>query len=618
MGSELNDTDERFERATDELAALRRFPGTAKEFWPRLLAACAHLALADVAALMLGRPGQTPRWIKISEWNAGGAATRQRANFAAFIEQAAERGLGEGSFVEQDDEMTGAFTVGVRMKLASAEDELVLVAQLLDFTEAAARDALVRLSLAADTPALYQANLASRQAQADVEKFATVLDLMVPVNAEKRFIAALLALCNGVAARLVCDRASVGWIEGGYVRLKAISRTEKFDRQMAAAQSLEAVMEECADQDEEILWPMPDGAGVVARDHEKFVKEQSAGHLCSVPLRIDSEVVAVLACERQTAPFTVVEMQQLRLLCDQLAPRLGDLKKRDRWVGARAASALREQAAKLIGPEHTWPKVFAILGVILLAVLFLWRVNYRVEGTFILRSDAVSYLTAPFEGFIEKVMVRPGDALSKGAEIVALNRADLLLEQSAAAAEITRYEREMEKARAGNLLAEMRISQALMEESKAKLDLVIHRLENAVLRAPFDGVIVEGDLRERISSPVKQGEPLYKLARIEGLYVEAEVNERDIKNLAVGSESEFAFVSQPRTTFKATVQSIEAAALAKKDGNVFVVRLKPTESAEKWWRPGMTGLCKIESGKRTLWWIFTHRTVDFLRMKFWW
>ncbi len=451
-----------------------------------------------------------------------------------------------------------------------------------------------------------------------MEKFATVLDLMVPVNAEKRFIAALLALCNGVAARLGCDRTSVGWIEGGYVRLKAISRTEKFDRQMAAAQALEAVMEECADQDEEILWPMPDGAGVVARDHEKFAKEHNAGHLCTVPLRVDSKVVAVLACERQTSAFTVTEMQQIRLLCDQLTPRLGDLKRSDRWIGARAASGIREQAAKLLGPEHTWPKIFSILGVILVAALFLVRVNYRVEGTFILRSDAVSYLTAPFEGFIDKVAVRPGDYLVKGAEVVSLNRSDLLLEQSAAAAEITRYEREMEKARAGKLLAEMRISQALADESRAKFDLIAHRLENAVLRAPFDGVIVEGDLRERISSPVKQGEPLYKFARIEGLYVEAEVNERDVKHLAVNTQAEFAFVAQPRTTFKATVISIESAALAKKDGNVFVVRLKPEDSVEKWWRPGMTGLCKIETSKRSLWWIFTHRTVDFLRMKFWW
>jgi hypothetical protein len=32
----------------------------------------------------------------------------------------------------------------------------------------------------------------------------------------------------------------------------------------------------------------------------------------------------------------------------------------------------------------------------------------------------------------------------------------------------------------------------------------------------------------------------------------------------------------------------------------------------------MSGVCKLPVEKRTLFWIFTHRTVDFLRMFFWW
>jgi hypothetical protein len=37
-----------------------------------------------------------------------------------------------------------------------------------------------------------------------------------------------------------------------------------------------------------------------------------------------------------------------------------------------------------------------------------------------------------------------------------------------------------------------------------------------------------------------------------------------------------------------------------------------------WWRPGMSGIGKIEAGERTLFWIIFHRTIDFLRMFFWW
>ena len=32
----------------------------------------------------------------------------------------------------------------------------------------------------------------------------------------------------------------------------------------------------------------------------------------------------------------------------------------------------------------------------------------------------------------------------------------------------------------------------------------------------------------------------------------------------------------------------------------------------------MSGLCKLSVQKRTLFWILTHRTADFLRMKLWW
>jgi multidrug resistance efflux pump len=263
-------------------------------------------------------------------------------------------------------------------------------------------------------------------------------------------------------------------------------------------------------------------------------------------------------------------------------------------------------------------KVFAILGVLLVAALFLIRVPYRVEGTFILRAEGVGYVTAPFDGYIEKVNARPGDHLAKDAEIVLLNRAELLLEQSNAAADMGRYEREAEKARANKQLAEMRIADALKEQARAKLALIAHRLDAAVLKAPFEGVIVEGDLRERISSPVKTGEALYKVARLDGLYVEAEVNERDVREILNSKRAEFAFVSQPKQSFAATVVAIEPAALAKKDLNVFLVRLKPDAAPEAWWRPGMTGLCKISVENRSLWWIFTHRTADFLRLKLWW
>jgi len=39
--------------------------------------------------------------------------------------------------------------------------------------------------------------------------------------------------------------------------------------------------------------------------------------------------------------------------------------------------------------------------------------------------------------------------------------------------------------------------------------------------------------------------------------------------------------------------------------------------AQTWWRPGMSGVAKLDAGTRTPLWIATHRTLDYLRLRWW-
>jgi multidrug resistance efflux pump len=282
------------------------------------------------------------------------------------------------------------------------------------------------------------------------------------------------------------------------------------------------------------------------------------------------------------------------------------------------ARRTKAQCAKLLGPEHTWAKVIAVLGAIALFILFFIPVNYRVEGNFILKSDAVSYLTAPFDGFIKEVAVRPGDRVTKESILLQMNTDELAIEEANSVADQVRFQREAEKARATNGLAEMKIALALADQAKARLDMIRLRLKQSAIRASFDGVVVEGDLRERIGAPIKQGDALFKTTKLEGMFVEAEVNQRDVQNVKVNAAGEIAFVTQPKLKFPVTVERVYPAAITKEGENIFIVRANLTGSPAEWWRPGMSGLLKAEAGKRTLFWILTHRTVDFLRMWLWW
>ena len=617
MAIETKADGEGMAQALTELAELRRFAGAPKEFWPRLLAALAVISGASKATMLL-KEGDG-RWKMIGEWSGNDGPSRLGSIYTSQLEQLAGACEADGNALNSLDGSRGSahFALGVRQQLLT--NQVCVAAFLLsEFSPTAARETQVRLQLGADVPRSWQEFLAGQQAKSDITCFAKTLDLLAAVNTETRFLAAALAFCNGLATGLACDRVSLGWLGGGYVKLRAISRTEKFNRQMEAAQALEAAMDECLDQDEELLWPAPEGANVVARDHEKFSREQKVPHLCSLPLRVEGKAAAVLMCERAATPFTPLEVQQLRLSCDQAIRWLADLHRRDRWFGARCAAWWKDQLAVIVGPKHTWAKVTSLVVAALLLALFIVRVPYRVEGNFILKSDEVQSRTAPFDGYIEQVFVRPGDVVKAGGPLVKFVTRELELEESSALADLGHFQREAEKARATNGLAEMRIALSQADQAKARLDLVRHRLGEATLRSPLDGVIVEGDLRERLAAPVKQGDLLIKIARIENLYVEAEVNERDIHEILGKQRGEIAFVSQPKLKFPVRILKVEQAAFPRTQGNVFLARCEFEKGVENWWRPGMSGLCKLSIEDRTLWWIVTHRTVDFLRMKLWW
>ena len=617
--------------ALDELAGLRQFTGPPAQFWPAFMGAAGHLIGACRGLLILRDSAQPDRLKKLSDWSSNSHADRAIVTFARTVAEIAEKCAAERTFlgVLENGALPGTkhYAVALTLPLGAGNEACIAAFVLLEVTEEQAREALAKLELAADTPNSYRLNQTLIQAKQDVEKFASVLDVMVLVNAEKRFYAACLAFCNGMAARFGCDRVSLGWLEHGYIRLRSISRTERFDRNMAAAKALEVAMEEAFDQEEEIVWPPSEHESLITKDHEKFARDHGSGHLASLPLHLDDKAVAVVSCERQGKPISETELRQMRLACDQATRRLSDLKHQDRWFGVRLAGTARESLAKAVGPEHTWAKVLSILGVAALILLVLPVFAYRVEGTFVVRSDDVAYLTAPYDGYILSVPVRPGDPVQAGATILRLDTADLELEEAAAVADLTRYLRESERARAEAenarltkppSLADMKIAQALADQAKARVDLARHRLVQAQLKAPFDGVLVEGDLRQRVGAPVKQGEALFKVARIETQYIEVEIEERDVHEIINKKKGEIAFVAQPRLKFPVQIVRIEPAASAKEGKNVFTIRAAFAGPIQPWWRPGMTGVCKVQVDQRTLLWILTHRTVDFLRLSLWW
>jgi hypothetical protein len=176
----------------------------------------------------------------------------------------------------------------------------------------------------------------------------------------------------------------------------------------------------------------------------------------------------------------------------------------------------------------------------------------------------------------------------------------------------------MEKARAAGDLAEMLIAQARRDQTAAKLDINGFKIGQSHIIAAHDGAVIEGDQAEKIGSPVKVGEILFKVGRIQGIYAEAKVSETEIRNLKEGAEGQIALASRPQEPHRVWVELIEPTALPSPKDNAFNVRCRFRDSIPDWFRPGMTGVSKLGAGRRTLFWIASHRTIDFLWLKLWW
>ncbi len=594
---------------------LHFFTGHAGQFWPAFLTFACQQTKADSCILLVKK---LKGWQYYYQWPENLPQWTSKDVLPVHLRQLADKALEKGTSTLCAQQDKSPVLIGLQLEEYQSEVPKIGIFSVPAQHGAEAELLLQTLQLLADTPALYQKERANQQRQQDQICFADALELLLLLNEQKKFIAATMTIVNEIAARYRCSRVSLGWLEKGYIRLQSISHMEQFEPKMEIVNQLESAMEEALDQDVEIQHPSSHVVGPVNHDHEKYARNQQVQHLVSLPLRVSGQSTGVLTCERDIGSFSDTDIRSLRILCDQIAHPLEQRKKTDRWIGVRIVDSIKEKTSIFVGVEHTLAKLIGLLCCGLLLAMILVKLPYRVEAPFILRSKDVRQITAPFAGYIDQVQAEIGQKVEPGSPLLNLDNSDLLLEEAAALANQVRYFREAEKFRARNSLIDMKIAQAQADQAQAQLELVQYRIKQAQLRSPISGIIVEGDNDEQRGAPVEKGELLFKVARHEKLFAEVKIAEQDIHEISTGQYGKLAFVSRPQQNYPFLIKQIDPLAQPEDSGNIFVARSEIFIAGDSWWRPGMSGIAKIEVSKRRVIWIISHRTINFLRLLIWW
>ncbi len=446
-----------------------------------------------------------------------------------------------------------------------------------------------------------------------------ILELAAETMSEKHFGAAVLILVNGLATLLGSVQVVLGWSVKGYARIEAISHISHFDLKTEQATLLQNACEECLDQERKLIYPDDLDTGHILLAHRQLQRELGSGRIISIPLRIASRPFdAVLLIAEQDGEIHPQTLASIEAGAGLMLPWLVERRSKDRWWGARLADWSADTLGKFLGPEHLWQKAAALVACAMLIYICFGEWAFRLEAGAEMVTDHTRQIGAPFDGYVDQVFYTLGDSVDHHTTLALLDVQDLYLQESELRAEIRRISADSDKARAQNNLADMEIANARLTQSEARLQRVLFQRNQAEITAPFSGIVVEGERRELLGTPVRQGDPLFKLARIEDLYAQLYLPEAMIRYLEEGARGEIALITQPDLHIPFLITKIIPMAQVKgQQGNHFILEATLEQAPESWWRPGMTGIAKIDAGRRPIIWIWTYRLIDTLRMKLW-
>ncbi len=436
-----------------------------------------------------------------------------------------------------------------------------------------------------------------------------ILRCQAALLARNSLAEAATALAVELAEVASCQRVSIALLEHDKLQIVGSTQASEPDRRHAAAVAIVAAMHEAIDQRLSVAWPPAVSSPPISLAHRQLA---GAGHACTVPVVSSGAIVGAITFERSAGPaFWPAQIA----LCEDIASFAGpvlELKRAaempwHRRIGGSLRSGLAAPGKRRIA----WT-----VGVLVVAGLLAVPLPWRVSAPARLEGSVQRAVVAAADGFLQQANVRPGDRVVAGQVLAQLASQDMELERKRRESELRQHESGYRAAQARNDRTQMVVSQSKAAEAQALLTLAETQLDRTRLQAPFDGIVIKGDLSQTLGAPVQRGEVLMVLAPNDSFRLIVEVDETDIAAIQPGQKGQLALAARPEQPLGFTTRRIVPVATAADGRNYFEVEATP-DRAQSDLRPGLSGVAKIEVGERSLGWLLFHRAAAWLRLSLW-
>jgi len=241
----------------------------------------------------------------------------------------------------------------------------------------------------------------------------------------------------------------------------------------------------------------------------------------------------------------------------------------------------------------------------------------RVEGTdSTFRPLARAEIRPLVDGVVDRVFVREGMVVDRGAPIAHLRDDERRARRDAALAAVAAADRGGAIAAARGDAAEERLERLRASVLRQEASLLEDQIASSTIRSPAHGIVLTERPEERNGSRVGAGDLLVVVGRTDSLELDLGVDQREITRVRPGDEVRLRVAALPQRTFSGRVESIAELATSADSRVSFPVRAV-VANPDGLLRSGMVAYARVLTERASLLGRVTRQPVRALRL-WWW
>ena len=448
------------------------------------------------------------------------------------------------------------------------------------------------------------------------EFYGSVVGVLASCFEQQGYQQGLMRMVAELTSEFNCERVAFAEMSRHHCNVIALSNSADFDQRSNLVRRIGDAMDESVDQDCPILFPDANSK-LIQRAHQKLVRQHDLDSVATIPLASAGKVFgAITLIGSETSPLDAKTLDLCQQILSLLTPFLVLKRDQERGILARIAGSLSNGLGMLFGIRYLRTKLLVTMAATVLTLASLMQADFRITADAVLEGEVQRVVAAPISGYLLSSAVRAGDTIRRGEVMASLDDSELKLELARLNGRLQKSRREYREAQSSRDLVGVRVIKEQINQIVAETELVEQQLDSIHLTAPFDGVVIEGDLSQTLGSPVERGDTLFKIAPLDGYRIILKVDESEIAYVEVGQEGSLTLSSLAQQSMPIRVERITSVAKAADGANFFRVEASlPQPSGIL--RPGMEGIGKINAGRERMVWIWTHEFTDWLSLWVW-